>query len=90
MTKDIMALIRGVEAYNHIANGKHQATVYVSGRVIPPYTTDVAFSLKDDRFDDIISYTRVDEDGKVTAATILADLLVRIAAGLEKKEGEEE
>lgn len=89
MTKDIMALIRGIEAYNHIANGKHQATIYVSGRVIPPYTTDVAFTLKDDRFNDIVSYMRVDDDGNASAAAILADLLVRIAEGLEEKEEQE-
>lgn len=89
MTKDIMALARGIEAYNLIANGKHQATIYISGRVIPPYTTDVAFTLKDDRFNDVVSYTRVDDDGKSSAAAILADLLVRIAEGLEEKEGEE-
>lgn len=89
MTKDIMALIRGIEAYNHIANGKHQAAIYVSGRVIPPYTTDVAFTLKDDRFNDIVSYMKVDDDGKASAAAILADLLVRIAEGLEEKEEQE-
>lgn len=89
MTKDIMALIRGIEAYNHIANGKHQATIYVSGRVIPPYTTDVAFTLKDDRFNDIVSYMKVDDDGNASAAAILADLLVRIAEGLEEKEEQE-
>lgn len=89
MTKDIMALIRGIEAYNHIANGKHQATIYVSGRVIPPYTTDVEFTLKDDRFNDIVSYMKVDDDGNASAAAILADLLVRIAEGLEEKEEQE-